>query len=145
MTSKKELISILEEFPTILRSENNKLSKQELDKVVVKWTVRKIIHHLADSHLNLLIRIKLALTEENPTIKSYDQKKWAELADYDGPIGGSINIINAIHEMIVIILKGLKENDWEKTLYHPELGKLTLLECIKIFADHGEGHLSKIR
>lgn len=145
MTSKEDLILVLEEFPTKLKSEIKKLSEEEIDKVVVTWTVRKIIHHIADSHLNSYIRVKIALTEENPTIKPYDESKWAELADYDEGIDVSLNIIQAIHKRIIIVLKQLNEKDWEKPLYHPEMGKLTLLEYVKVFADHGEGHVSKFR
>ena len=122
MLDKNDLISVLEDFPAVLQSEINKLSKQELDKVVVTWTVRKIVHHIADSHLNSYIRVKMALTEENPTMKPYNETKWAELADYNSPIVDSMNIISAIHKRIVVILKQLNERDWTRTLYHPEMG-----------------------
>ena len=145
MTEKKELISIIEKFPTMLRSEIDKLSTQDLDKVVVTWTIRQIVHHLADSHVNSYIRLKMALTEENPTIKPYDESKWAKLADYDAPIEISLNMITAINERLIIVLKQMKEEDWNRTLYHPEIGTVTFLDYIQVVADHGEGHLSKFR
>ena len=109
------------------------------------WNTRQVIHHLADSHMNSYIRFKLALTEDNPTIKPYDEAAWAELPDGDdAPIAWSIQIIEAVHVRWTYLLERLGEEDWTRTFRHPVLGEVTLFGALAMYAWHGEHHVAHI-
>jgi hypothetical protein len=109
------------------------------------WTVRQVVHHLADSHLNAFIRMKLILTEENPTLKSYDQDTWALLADVAGtPVGESIVILKGLHARWGVLLKAQPESSWSRTAQHPETGPVTLESMLTTYARHGEKHVGQI-
>lgn len=106
------------------------------------WTVRQLVHHVADSHMNAFIRFKLALTEQEPTIKPYDEKLWAELADSDAPVEVSLALLAALHQRWVPLLRGMKPEDFARTLRHPEMGTLTLDGTLGIYSWHGRHHLA---
>lgn len=108
------------------------------------WTVRQVVHHLADSHMNALIRVKLLLTEEEPTIKPYDEKAWAKLRDNELPIEESLNIIRGIHKRWVRVLHFAEDSDWKKILHHPENGPMSLKLLTSHYAWHGNHHLAHI-
>lgn len=109
------------------------------------WTVRQVIHHLADSHMNAYIRFKLALTEEKPLIKPYDEKLWAELPDTNSvSIDVSLDLITALHSRWTGLLKQLREEDLNKEFLHPESGIKNLKETIGHYAWHGNHHLAHI-
>ncbi|MEZ5047764.1 MAG: putative metal-dependent hydrolase [Chitinophagaceae bacterium] len=109
------------------------------------WTINQIIHHLADSHMNMLIRLKLLLTEENPTIKPYQEALWAEMVDYSLPFNNSITLLYTIHQKITIILKSLNEDAFLKTYFHPEYNRIvTLDEVIAMYSWHGKHHIAQI-
>lgn len=108
------------------------------------WTIRQVIHHLADSHLNAFIRTKLLLTEKNPTIKPYDQKQWAQLSDSELSIEPSLQIIKGTHVRWSHLLKKTDETDWSRTLNHPESGTWTLDKLTAQYAWHGSHHLAHI-
>jgi hypothetical protein len=111
------------------------------------WTIRQVIHHCADSHMNSFIRMKLALTEINPSIKPYQEANWAELADsIDYPIEPSLILLNALHTRWVALLESLSEAQWQMTYYHPgNHHEVTLEEHVGIYAWHGEHHLAHIQ
>ncbi|PZF73147.1 YfiT family bacillithiol transferase [Taibaiella soli] len=111
------------------------------------WNSIQIIHHLADSHANAYIRLKLALTEENPVIKPYDQDLWAELQDiYRVPVNVSITLLHALHLRWVAVLKNLKEDDWKRSFFHLEQNKLVpIWEMTSQYAWHGRHHMEQIR
>ena len=110
------------------------------------WTVRQVIHHCADSHMNALVRFKLALTEENPRIKPYDEASWANLPDYELPIEISIGMLKNIHFKWVRILEEMSPEDFDKTYFHPESQKdVSLDEVTLIYAWHGKHHLAHIQ
>lgn len=111
------------------------------------WTVRQVIHHLADSHINAYTRIKLTLTEERPTVRPYDEVAWAELSDAkSGNIQLSIDILKAIHERLVSLLVTLKESDFARTYYHPAAEQeYTLAYLVGNYAWHGKHHLAHIK
>ena len=146
MSEKDNMIHRLEKFPKNLRDTVVNLSPDQLQQKVVNWTIATNVHHICDSHINSYIRIKLALTEPNPTIKPYDESAWANLVDINAPIELSLEVIDGIHNRICFILKHLNELDWQKTLVHPELNppQITLIDYVKRFADHGEHHLQNI-
>lgn len=109
------------------------------------WKVRQVVHHLCDSHLNGYIRFKMALTEDKPTIKPYDEAKWAALQDYDQlEVGDSLQFLELLHKRWVILLKSMKKSDFERELNHPESGILSLKTYLGAYAWHGNHHLAHI-
>ena len=111
------------------------------------WTVKQVINHLADSHMNAYIRVHLILTEENPTIRPYFEDRWAKLVDGEtGDTQVSIAILKAIHTRLVFLLKSLKPEDFERTYFHPEVQQqFTLSYLVGNYAWHGKHHLAHIQ
>src|SRR5512146_3405949 len=109
------------------------------------WTVRQVVHHVPDSHMNAYIRFKLALTEAEPTIKPYQQQLWAELADTrQTPIETSLILLECLHQRWVLLLKSMAEADWQRTFRHPELGIVRLDTNLALYAWHGRHHVAHI-
>ena len=110
------------------------------------WTPNQIFHHLADSHMNAFIRFKLGLTEEHPTIKPYDQNKWAETIDVKNvPVNNSITLLHALHRRWHALLVTLNEQDFMRTVYHPEQQRdISLWQLLQIYAWHGKHHATQI-
>ena len=110
------------------------------------WTVHQLIHHVADSHMNAYIRFKLALTEENPTIKPYNEAAWAALSDTTNlPVNISLTLLHALHLRWVELMKNMKETDWQKTIYHPEQKRtIALWDMLGTYAWHGKHHTAHI-
>src|SRR5580704_15051288 len=108
------------------------------------WTVRQVVHHVPDSHMNSYIRFKLALTEEGPTIKPYLEDRWAELPDSQQPIEVSLVMLESLHRRWMVILRNLGEADWKRTFSHPELGSMTLEKNLALYSWHGRHHVAHI-
>jgi hypothetical protein len=108
------------------------------------WTVRQLVHHVADSHMNGYIRTKLALTEENPTIKPYDQDAWSKLPDSRLPVDLSLTILEAVHERWTAVNRSIAERDFARTFTHPELGELTLDRHVHLYGWHSRHHVGHI-
>lgn len=108
------------------------------------WTLRQVVHHIADSHMNGLIRVKLLLTEDQPEINAYNEKAWAKLRDNDLPIEVSLNMIRGIHKRWVRVLEFVTQDEWERTLVHPENGEMNLKLLTGHYAWHGNHHLAHI-
>ncbi len=108
------------------------------------WTVRQVVHHLPDSHVNAYMRLKLALTEERPTIRTYEEARWAKLPDAAGPIDMSLELLDAIHERFVYLWRRLEREDWNSTLLHPELGEMRVDALAAMYAWHGDHHIAHI-
>jgi hypothetical protein len=109
------------------------------------WTIKQLVHHVADSHMNAYTRFKLALTEEVPTIKTYDEKKWAELKDSENlPPNISLTLLHALHARWYEMIKGLTQEEWEnKKIYHPEHKKeITLWHLLGMYSWHGRHHVA---
>ena len=147
----EQLTSWIEEIsnlPAELKIAVSGLSPEELDTPYRPggWTSRQVIHHLADSHMNSYIRFKLAVTEDNPTIRPYFEDRWAECEDgKNSDIEISINLLEALHKRWVLFLKSLTVADWEKTFFHPESKKtIVLKEIAGLYAWHGKHHLKHI-
>lgn len=138
----------IEEFPEKIKFETESLSGKELEKQYRPngWTIRQVVHHCADSHMNSLIRFKLALTENIPTIKPYSENLWAELSDTKKyPIESALKLLEGLHEKWVYLLKNLNDSELEKEFLHPENEeKITLKTNIGIYAWHCEHHLAHI-
>lgn len=110
------------------------------------WTVQQLVHHLADSHMNAFIRFRLGLTEENPTIKPYDENEWAKLADVNTvPINVSLTLLHALHQRMYATIKGLSPEQWERTIVHPEHNRqMSLWMLLGLYAWHGRHHTAHI-
>lgn len=139
-------IDQLEQLPSQINSAVTALSDKQLDTPYREggWTIRTLIHHVADSHLNAYIRIKWALTEDRPTIKPYDQDLWANLPDSTLAVSASLQVIDGIHRRLVKLLKSLDEDQLSRELVHPESGTLTVKSLIGLYAWHGRHHLAHI-
>ena len=146
-TQREVYIDDLSQLPMRLRNAVETLSDAQLDTPYRPggWRVRQVVHHLPDSHLNSYTRFKLALTEDNPTIRPYEEAKWAELGDSDAPVEVSLALLDALHQRWVILLRTLAERDWQRTFNHPESSEtLTLAQSLAQYAWHGEHHLAQI-
>lgn len=109
------------------------------------WTLKQVVHHIADSHMNALMRIKLALTEENPTIKPYSEPDWALLPDYRLPVESSLKLLEGIHQHMAALFESFTENEWSRTFYHPERkDTVSLQKALAMYAWHGNHHLAHI-
>ena len=109
------------------------------------WTVRQVVHHVADSHMNAYCRCKFALTENNPTIKAYDEAEWAKVADTARtPPDVSLSLLEALHKRWVILLESMQGSDFARPLQHPERGSITLDWMLQLYAWHGRHHAAHI-
>ena len=140
-------VSDLRELPLKVRSAVESLGDEQLDAAYRPegWTVRQVIHHIADSHLNAFIRIKLALTEDMPTIRPYDEAEWAKLSDSELPIEPSMKIIEGVHTRFVELLLNLSDEDFKRKLNHPDSGEWTIAQMVGLYAWHGKHHTAHIR
>lgn len=143
-----ECVAVLEAFPQRLRAAVSGLNDAQLDTPYRPggWTVRQLVHHIADSHMNALIRFKWALSEEEPTIKAYLQDKWAEQIDARTmPVNASLDIIAGLHARLVVIVKSLGPEELHRGFVHPEQARrLDLAETIEIYTWHCGHHLAHI-
>lgn len=141
------LIDNIAAAPGLLRNAVADLSDDQLDTAYRPggWTVRQVVHHLPDSHMNAFIRFKLALTEDNPTIKTYDENSWAKLPDVETTrIEVSLDLLTSLHARWVILLRSLEESDFDRALQHPENGEMTLGMLLRMYEWHGRHHVAHI-
>ncbi len=109
------------------------------------WTINQVIHHCADSHLNAVLRIKLALSNDNPSINPYPEDLWAEMPDYDLPFNNSLTMLFAIHRKLVKLIDSLSNEQWNRTYFHPQYQKtFTIKDVVCLYAWHGKHHLAHI-
>ncbi len=144
---RRKFIEDIAEAPAKLRAAVAGLSAKQIDTPYRPegWTVRQVVHHLPDSHLNGYIRFKLALTEEQPTIKPYDQERWAQLDDArTAPIEISLALLDALHQRWTLLLRSLGPKDLERTFRHPEMGVLSLDAYLSLYSWHGRHHVAHI-
>jgi hypothetical protein len=140
-------ITIIREFPSKLKGVVQNLNMEQLNTAYRPdgWTIRQVIHHCADSHMNSFIRFKLALTEDKPIIKPYFEDKWAEMIDYRGDIQSSLLILEGLHARWSELLSQLNESELKREFIHPEHHKqIALIENIIIYAWHCDHHLAHI-
>jgi hypothetical protein len=144
---REELLNQIEQAPSRLRAAVKGLSDQQLDTPYRPegWTVRQVAHHVPDSHLNAYIRYKLALTEDEPTIKPYAEDRWAQLADTQAtPVEVSLAMLDSLHNRWVHLLRSLQPDDWKRAFRHPELGLVSLEKNLALYAWHGRHHAAHI-
>jgi len=142
----KSLIDQIEVLPELLIRAVNNLSQEQLDTPYRPdgWTIRQVVHHLADTNMNAYIRTKLAMTEDKPTIKPYAEALWAELEDSQLPVELSTKLLEGLHKRWVTLLRSLSSSGLEWELIHPDLGTLTIKKLIALYAWHGNHHLVQI-
>jgi hypothetical protein len=144
---RRERIDAIAEAPARLRAAVAGLAPEQLDTPYRPggWTVRQVVHHVPDSHMNAYIRFKLALTEDVPTIKTYDEARWAELADAKAaPIEPSLALLENLHQRWVVFLRSLWPADWARKFRHPELGVNSLDQYLELYSWHGRHHVAHI-
>lgn len=149
-SGRKPMQSLIEQIastPANLRAAVTGLSQPQLDTPYRPggWTVRQVVHHLPDSHINSYVRFKLALTEDEPTIKPYAEDRWAELADTKvTPIETSLTLLESLHARWVALLRSLTPEQWKRNFRHPELGLMSLEKTAALYAWHGKHHVAHI-
>ena len=145
---RRQLIQQIVEAPTNLRAAVSGLNAQQLNTSYRDggWTVQQVVHHVPDSHLNAFVRFKLALTEENPTIKPYHEDRWAELADArTTPIEASLQLLESLHTRWITLIRAMKPEDFQRTFFHPENKKtMSLDDLVQLYAWHGRHHTAQI-
>ena len=143
---KLSLIENIAGLPQKINAAVENLNDEQLDTPYrpAGWTVRQTVHHVADSHLNSLIRFKLALTENAPTIRPYYEDRWAELADSFLPVEGSLKIIEGLHLRWKTLLDSMSDTDFQRKLNHPDSGEWTLGQTLGLYAWHGRHHTAHI-
>jgi hypothetical protein len=144
----KGFINDIRYLPSLIEIAVQTLDAQQLDTPYRPdgWTVAQVVHHLVDSHMNALTRFKLALTEDNPTIKPYNEAAWAELPDVaKTPINVSLTLLHALHTRWVNLMENLSDEQWERTFTHPASGKTFALRTVAAnYSWHGKHHLAHV-
>jgi hypothetical protein len=141
-------LEVIRSFPAVLETAVSNLTDEQLDQVTIEgeWTVRQIVHHTADSHMNSFIRLKLILTEENPPLKPYAEPLWAQLADVsDVPISASLHILKGLHHRWTTLFESLTPEQWERTGFHSQYNKsMTPAYLLASYAQHCRDHLAQL-
>jgi len=141
------LIDQIAATPDKMRAAVAGLSEEQLDTPYRPegWTVRQVVHHVPDSHLNSYVRFKLALTEEHPTIRAYDENLWANTDDArTAPVEISLDLLEALHRRWVLFLRSFEDKDFSRTFNHPELGSVSVDKNVALYAWHGRHHVAHI-
>ena len=143
---KKRWLDDIRHLPRNLRAAVKNLDDARLDTAYRPggWSVRQVVHHVADSHLNSYVRYKLALTEDAPTIRPYFEDRWAKLADSELPVEISLDLIENLHARWVCLLENLSDEQWRRKLLHPDSGEWTLAQMLGLYAWHGKHHTAHI-
>lgn len=145
---RKQAMDFLQEFPRLFRQEVEQRGDAGLERPYRPggWTLRQLVHHVADSHSQMSGRLRMALTEDWPTIKPYDEAKWANLADASTmQVGPSLGIIEGVHARMVLLLRSLKDADWARGFHHPENGPERLDQVLLRYEWHSHHHLEHAR
>jgi len=144
--SRARSIAAIRETPSTIRAAVRDLTDARLDTPYRPggWTVRQLVHHVPESHMNAFVRFKLALTEDNPTIKPYNEDAWSKTKDVASPIAPSLALLDALHERWVTLLERMDERDFTRPLQHPERGPMTLDQMLQLYAWHGPHHTAHV-
>jgi uncharacterized damage-inducible protein DinB len=146
-SERRAAIDAIAVAPAMLRAAVKGLTDAQLDTPYRPegWTVRQLVHHVADSHMNAYARFRLTLTEDNPTIRPYDEGAWARLPDARSlPVDVSLELLDRLHERLVHLLRATKEADFQRPLTHPENGPMTMDSLLAVYAWHGRHHTAHV-
>jgi hypothetical protein len=146
-TAREDCISRIAATPAQLRAAVAGLTEPQLRTAYRDggWSVAQVVHHLPDSHMNSYCRFKLAVTEDDPTIKPYNEVRWAELPDASATdLHTSLTLLEALHERWVVFLRSLTTEQWDRTFQHPERGPSSLSRTLALYAWHGDHHVAHI-
>jgi hypothetical protein len=142
-------IGTVESAPARLRAAVTGLSAAQLDTRYREggWTVRQVLHHVPESHMNAYIRFKLALTEIDPVVKPYDEAAWARLNDIDdAPVEASLGLLDCLHLRWVVLMRGMSAEEWKRRFIHPEYGRgMTLEHTLALYAWHSDHHIAHVK
>ena len=144
---KAQCLDDIEQTPARLRAAVRGLNDQQLDTPYRDggWTVRQVVHHVPDSHMNSYVRFKLALTEDEPTIRPYMENLWAELPEAkSAPIEPSLVLLESLHKRWMLALRGIQPEEWKRNLRHPEMGLLSLEKTLALYSWHGRHHVAHV-
>jgi uncharacterized damage-inducible protein DinB len=146
-SQRSKFIDDIERTPTTLRAAFKNLSTEQIETPYRDggWTVRQVVHHVPESHMNAYIRFKLGLTEDNPTIKPYMEDRWAGTPEvHSTPLEISLALLEPLHDRWVRLLRSLQPADWKRTFRHPEMGSLSLEKTLALYSWHGQHHTAHI-
>jgi hypothetical protein len=144
---RKQMIGDIEQAPKALRAAIGGLSPQQIETPYRDggWTVRQVVHHVPESHMNAYIRFKLALTEDSPTIKPYLEDRWAGTGEVKStPLEVSLTLLDSLHDRWVRLLRSLKPEEWKRQFNHPEMGAMPLEKNLALYAWHGRHHVAHV-
>jgi DinB superfamily len=144
---REKFIAEIEQTPAAIRAAVQGLSPKQLETAYRDggWNLRQVVHHVPESHMNAYIRFKLALTEDEPTIKPYAEDRWAKLADVQStPVEVSLALLDNLHARWVVLLRSLDEEQWKRGFVHPEMGVVPLEKSLALYAWHGKHHTAHI-
>ena len=144
---RKKFIDDIAQTPAALRAAVKGLSEQQIETPYRDggWTVRQVVHHVPESHMNAYIRFKLGLTEDEPTIKPYMEDRWAALPDVRStPLETSLSLLELLHDRWVRVLRAIEPGDWKRTFKHPELGTVPLEKNLALYSWHGRHHVAHV-
>ena len=144
---RRAMIDDIAAAPVRMREAVRGLGVEQLDTPYREggWTVRQVVHHVPDSHLNAYLRFKWTLTEDEPIIRTYDEKGWAELVDTrETPVEVSLDLLDSLHDRWVRLLRGMDDAQWRRPLRHPDLGELRLPNLLALYAWHGRHHTAHV-
>jgi uncharacterized damage-inducible protein DinB len=147
MTDRTTQLRALRDLPGRLRNALAGLDDSQLDTPYREggWTIRQVVHHLADSHAHAYLRMKMIVNEDHPTIKPYNQNVWATNQDaLHGPVAGSLDLLEGLHRRWADFLEQLPEDAWSRSAVHPERGEVTMTGMLATYAGHGEKHIGHI-
>ena len=144
---RKALIDRIAQLPARLRDAVAGMDDATLDTSYRPggWTARQVVHHLPDSHMNAYVRLKLALTEDDPAIKPYEEAEWAKLPDSSAPVAVSLDLLTALHARWTALMRSLGDSDWRRTYMHPEAGRTPLDKMLQTYAWHCDHHLAHVQ
>lgn len=144
---RNQFVSTIEKTPAALRAAIKGLSTQQIETPYRDggWTVRQVVHHVPESHMNAYIRFKLGLTEDTPTIKPYMEDRWADTGDVQAtPLEVSLTMLDSLHDRWVRLLRSLKPEEWKRQFNHPEMGAVPLEKSLALYAWHGPHHVAHV-
>jgi hypothetical protein len=145
---RQQRIELIRTFPRRFREALDGIQERELEQPYRPggWTIRQVVHHVPDSHMNAYVRFKWTLSEDTPMIKPYDQEAWANLPDTKGPIAVSLALLDSLHERWVALLHGMTDADFTRVFLHPEHdGRISLDAALANYAWHGDHHLAHVK